>query len=181
MTVLITHAHTDTYTHRHTHTCTHTDTVYRHLHVHLFFIFISAQALMWPAVLMQSAKAPLILLSKFGQLTAGFTAAEWTQTLFSLKLVCFYSLSSFYRYQQLPAVFSLCLAFHGLASCSCEIVFSGKKSPHRLRTHQGNATQQIQSSGSTQHMIRAWFTKSASVFHYQFCYSLLFHVSVTAV
>lgn len=79
-----------------------------------FFLFISAQALMWPAVFMQSAKAPLILLSKFGQFTAGFTAAELTQTLFSLKLVCFYSLSSFYRCQQLPVSVQSVLGFSWL-------------------------------------------------------------------
>lgn len=38
-------------------------------------------------------KAPLILLRKFGNLTADFMAAEFTQTLFSIKLICFYSLN----------------------------------------------------------------------------------------
>lgn len=118
MTVLITHAHTDTHMTQDTHT--HTLTFIQYIDIYMcifflsFFFFISAQALMWPAVFMQSAKAPLILLSKFGQFTAGFTAAELTQTLFSLKLVCFYSLSSFYRCQQLPVSVQSVLGFSWL-------------------------------------------------------------------
>ena len=48
---------------------------------------------MWPAITFSHANSgnTFDLLRKFGQLTAGFITAELTQTLFSLKLACFYS------------------------------------------------------------------------------------------
>lgn len=172
--------------------CTHIDRVPRHsdLNQNGFWFLLRPSCGQLYFAVKEAVKAPLILLRKFGKLTAGFMAADLTQTLFSIKRVCFYSLN-FSRSQARAAANSIQRwVVNGVSSRSCEIVCSRKKRPHRLRTHGEDTTQQIQSSSSSQHgLIRAWFTNGASVCHYQFyscslCFvmsEVLFHVRAAAV
>lgn len=131
--------------------CTHIDTVPRHLHLNqngFWFLLRPSCGQLYFAVTV-AVKVPLILLRKFGKLSAGFMAAELIQTLFSIKRVCFSSLN-FSRSQAGAAANSVQRwAVNGVSSRSCEIVRCRKKRPHRPRTHGEDTTQQIQSSSSS--------------------------------
>lgn len=122
---------------------------------YVWFILISSRALMRPAEFMQPGKAPLIppRARERASSRQAFTAAELAQTLFSLKLVRFYSLCRFLLASAADGggswLFSMFL---------WDCLQREEKAPHRLGTRQDDAAQQTQSSGSTLCTIRASFT-----------------------